>query len=103
MSVMSVNLIYNIGLSASTNSSSRMATMKIYRNENKIYEMFTMDKFSDEIRASAEIYAKGGDVIKITMGANYKDYSNNLYLSLYSLNGKVVECAPINVISEYGG
>ena len=99
---MSVNLIYNIGLPGQSNTSSRTAIMKIYRNENKIYEAITMDKFSNEIRASTEIYAKGGDVITITMGATYKDYSNNLYLSLYSLNGKV-ECPPVNIISEYGG
>ena len=100
---MFVNLIYNIGLSASTNSSGHSAIMKIYRNENKIYEMTTMYKFSDEMRSSDEIYAKGGDVITITIGATYKDYSNGLYLSLYSLNGKVVECAPVNIISKYGG
>lgn len=100
---MSVNLIYNIGLSASTTSSVRTVIMKIYRNENKIYEMSTTDRFLDEKRASAEIYAKGGDVITITTGANYNDNSDRVYLYLYSLNGKVVELAPVNVISEYGG
>lgn len=102
----SVNLIYSLGLSNQAGSASNNkyhVCMNVYKNGIQIGSADTYDKFSSEAKSSFEITANVDDVISITLSSTHTDSYYSLYLSLYSLNGKVVECAPVNIISKYGG
>lgn len=101
-----VNLIYGLGLSAPAGSASNNkyhAKMNVYKNGIQIGSVDTYEMFSSEVKSPFEITANVDDVISIALSSTHTDSYYSLYLSLYSLNGKVIECAPINVISKYGG
>ena len=100
----SVNLVYSIGLSttASISHPDTAVYIKIYKNGIQIGSAFSRQQFSREEKSSFEITANVDDVITITISSSHVT-RYNLYMHLYSLNGKVVECAPVNIISKYGG
>lgn len=101
----SVNLIFNLGLSSQNGSASvnYRVHMKVYKNGIQIGSVSSSTKFSSEDKLSFEITANVDDVISITLSSEHTDRFYSLFLSLYSLNGKIVECTPINIISKYGG
>lgn len=101
----SINLVYSLGLmtQADISSSKYSAYMTIYKNEIQIGKISSNNPNNQELqKQSFEITANVDDVITITLSSEHTT-QYKLYLYLYSLNGKVVECAPVNIISKYGG
>ena len=99
-----VNLVYSIGLSAtpSVSDSDYAVYIKIYKNGIQIGSAFSRQEFSSENKSSFEIFANTDDVITITISSTHTT-RYNLYMHLHSLNGKVIDTVPINIISKYGG
>lgn len=100
----SVNLVYSIGLSGepSVSDPDYAVYIKIYKNGIQIGSAWTRNKFSSEKKSSFEITANMDDVITITISSSHTT-RYNLYMHLYSLNARVIDCAPVNIISKYGG
>lgn len=101
----SINLVYSLGLmtQAGISSGKYSAYMTIYKNEIQIGKIRSNSPYDTELqKQSFEITANVDDVITITLSSQHTT-EYKLYLYLYSLNGKVIECTPVNIISKYGG
>lgn len=100
----SVNLVYSIGLSGqpSLSGPDYIVYIKIYKNGIQIGSAYSRNRFSSEERSSFEITANADDVITITLSSAHTT-KYNLYMHLYRLNARIIDCAPVNIISEYGG
>lgn len=88
----SVYLQYKVGLSSQ--SSKYQITMKVYLNDKMITSITTNEIFpgSSTEPSTVLIQGKAGDIIRINYISSDFDTGEKVYVSIYNLLAKVVDC-----------
>ena len=89
----SVYLQYKVGLSSQPSSNIKI-TMKVYLNDKMITSITTKEKFPDSSTepSTVLIQGKAGDIIRISYKGSDSDTAERVYVSIYNLLAKVVDC-----------
>ena len=89
----SVYLQYKVGLHSQSSASFKI-TMKVYLNDKMITSIATNEAFPDSSKepSTVLIQGKAGDIIRINYICSDFDSGKRVYVSIYNLLAKVVDC-----------